>query len=211
MIDLFEFDILRGAHFKRSDPFLQIDDQTSHPITALDSQLTDSKSRLEDAFNALIDLTLNSEREKWLPVLQLAVVQTNLNGAFSAPSFELTKLGSEIQWTTEKKQYALLPVIPENFPPTQLEIVRDLETNEIKQINVSLEGSMNLVKKEIGVNEQFDETIETTTEESIELIDEEIIIENIVKIKIEYSINFDLEEKLVISKLKSSCNTSIFN
>ena len=70
---------------------------------------------------------------------------------------------------------------------------------------------MNLVKKEIGVNEQFDETIETTTEESIELIDEEIIIENIVKIKMEYSINFDLEEKLVISKLKSSCNTSIFN
>lgn len=189
----FAKDIPRKNTFLRSDEKLDIHDKIAHPPP-------EAKAKISDAAHAIAQLISTEKDQDWIPVLQLAVAQTNLNGAFLRPRVELTEWGSQVSWDEKGKDYRVIPDFPDQLPPVQLEIIRDND-GSIQQVKVLVEGSLNLVKKDVSRGSEDNEN-----EPVIEK--EQVIVEGAVIISLSYTLTIE-EDRAVITDLKCENKTHI--
>lgn len=193
VMEQFAKDMPRKNTFLRSDKNLGIHDQAAHPTPV-------SKAKISDAAIAIAQLIKTEKDQDWIPVLQLAVSQTNLNGAFLRPRVELTELGSKVTWDEEGKDDRVMPEFPDQLPPVQLEIIRDKD-GSIQQVKVLVEGSLNLVKRDVSrgrEDPQNDRLMEK----------EQVIVEGAVKTSLSYTLTLE-DNRPVINDFKCENTTNI--
>lgn len=193
----FEKDIPRGNTFKRKDTFRKIDDPT--PIPPLGA-----KKKLSDASKAIMDLIVDPEEEgPWINILQLAVSQTSLNATFMKPKIDLAQLAVNVTWTEETKEYVLTAEFSEGKPPpTLIEMIRN-DNGIIEKVNVSIEGSLDLVKKETTSSDEIEN--ETLSEKA----SQSFCIKGAIQSKLNYTITLDKSKNPIISDVKCFSETNI--
>lgn len=192
MLEQFSKDMTRHVTFKRID--------SSHPKKINDllplPPRTEATNELDQALQAISDLVVHEKDKEWGPALQLLMTQTTLNAAFLRPRLNLLQIGSQIQWEQSGKDYALLPEFPESgFPPTHLEMIRD-EDGAIKQVNVSVDGSLDMNKVQQNVSSTDKEAFAP-------------VIPGAVQIKLNYTVTLGSDKMPIFSAFKIVCATNI--
>lgn len=152
-VSIFKEDIQRGISFLRIDHEKGIKD--NHPLPSNHSTLLSNDSqRLEEGINLLKELIGEKDKNKpWSSLLQIAASQTTLNsylsqvkGIFSEYMMESSE--DKTGMWTEKGHLHMLQ-LEESLSPIKLEIIRDHETKEIKEILVHSEAILNIYKKDM--------------------------------------------------------------
>lgn len=96
-------------------------------------------------------LTKHTEDKQWVIALQLAANQTILNSLFEPAIGLFNRQSIETGvWIENGEDYSLKATLPNQFPPIMLEIIRDKETQKITQLNVKLEGFIDIVKTKVS-------------------------------------------------------------
>ncbi len=146
-LDIFSNDINRGINFLREDDVLEIEDKIPIPEKKLDAN-----QKLTVSFDSLRELVLSNpnteKREPWLASLQVAISQTSLNALFGdLKGFFTTHIGSST-WKENLKNTGLTLNFSNEFPPIHLEVIRHPETKEITQVNITMQGTLDILKIE---------------------------------------------------------------
>jgi hypothetical protein len=193
LLPQFEKDMGRGATFKRVDvdAARAIRDATPQPSPQ-------STKKISDTAYAISELIAKPEDAKWAPILQMAVSQTSLNGAFFGSRIVLTDLGSQVQWHDESgNNFALLPEFPDKLPPVEIEVKRD-QNGLIEKVNVCVNGRLDLVKKKLsGKSHDKDDSVN------------EVIIEGAVRTSLRYTVNAGPNNSAVLSDVECNSETNV--
>lgn len=204
----FEMDAKRPLSFIRNDSELNVKDESPQP-PPLDLTGTDGDSYKEEAkkterfINAalLIDALVKNETEEdqktWNGALQSVVNQTVLNSLF----FEVKALYNPtaekygiMEWhDVEGKNHKVLPKFPGDLPPVNLEIIRDPDTKKIKEVQITVNGFLDMVEEIREENKK---------------IGEEVIVPKAIEGKLKFTIALD-NGKAVVRDVHSSLTTSL--
>jgi hypothetical protein len=192
IIHQFSKDIGRSQSFIRIDQDQNIRDQ--HPIPSDENRV--HESRVQQGSNAIDKIVeINPEKNRrWAPILQMAVLQTNLNGAFGLPIYYLGTSCANVSWVEDGKDFALTTKFSERTPPAILEIIRNKD-QEIESVHVSFTGQLNFVKKIEGGQESEK--------------DGQVVIDNALNAKVSYKITLGEDGRPIFSDFKHEFHTSI--
>jgi hypothetical protein len=201
IIEQFAKDIPRGAKFKRIDLTNNINDTEALPASH-------SSKKISDAAYAIAGLIVPKKDEDWILPLQLAVTQTNLNGAFFQPKALLADLGSQVTWQVDQKDYAIVPKFSREgghegkLPPVTLEIVRNPD-GAIEKVNVTVEGGLDLVKRKVGDNTALNNSVSLKDE------DDKMIVKEAMRVKLKYTLELNENNRPVVKDMKCSAETKM--
>lgn len=191
----FQNDIQRGVQFMRTDPHLQVNDQTLLPDQT-------SQKQVEDASKAILALGEGkAENRPWMIALYLAATQKSFMPPFREPKFFFSHARTGIDWNKENgKDFQLIPEFshPDRLPPIRLMVIRN-EKHEIVRIDVRVKDEINLVKKQLRysnspANAVFEDTV---------------IVPNAVTADMFYSIKLGDKKQPIIENVKCHYGTSI--
>lgn len=187
MLQQFQKDLSRqGVSFLRSDPYLGIED--NEPMPPAKGPL---EQRLPTAFADISEIVEgnHANNTRWLPILQLAVTQTALNATFLVARGLLTEqfLSPFTVVKQGKDEIAFEADFPSGFPPVRLKIIRDENTHEIEKVHVTIEGHLDLTKRE----------------------EESIIIPGIVQASMNYTITLSERNQPIINDFQCHYTTTL--
>lgn len=165
-----------------------------------DSGLKGQK-RAEESATVIKQILKTNADKQWEPILQLAVTQTSVNGAFHGPIGHLTDWGSKIFWKSQGQQFALLPEFSEETKPIKLDIVRNPITQDIEKVQVRVIGALDMVGEDLESSALNDEGELTKT--TIKLTPDAL------KAELTYTITLDEKGEPIISELQCHYSTSV--
>jgi|GEM_PF-2118437 len=145
----FEKDVRRGQAMLREDVFMNINDLTSVPLAHLSGTVSDQNNLVTVAYNAIIELCQpeNEHNKLFLPLLQMAVSQISLNGAFSLTLGMLIEAGSKYEFSNGIDKFMWLPSISDESRDIKIKVIRNQDTHDIEKIQVLVDGKINIVEK----------------------------------------------------------------
>lgn len=187
-MDEFERDINNGARFLRKDPALKIDDTVPLPLIQ-----TDPKQRVQKASFYLQELLKKPDDQRWATILQIAATHATFITAFRYPLSIFNIDASKFQWQSKGKYYSIKSVFSKLYAPNVLEVIRSPQTGIIEKVNVTIKGSMDIVRSSLSVNE---ETVK-------------IILPDALKEELQFSIIFAENKQPAIQDLLSRIETNI--
>ena len=140
-VNQFEKDMKRmGISFLRNDK--NINDKTPIPLKQIEEKMLTSEEIISQAARAIDEICAQEKDNKWKNIIQAVSTQDTPITVFGKmQSLFGIKSVDEFGYPLQLK-YA--------SPPINLEIIRDERTNEIKQINVTTQGYMDLFDPEDG-------------------------------------------------------------
>jgi len=148
----FEKDARRGQAMLREDVYMNIDDKTSVPPPLLSGTESDQDNLVLVAYNAITELCRpeNEHNNLFIPLLQMAVSQISLNGAFSTIPAMLIEPGSKYEFSNGINNFTWLPVISDESRDIKIKVTRNQDTHDIEKIQVLVDGKINIVEEEMG-------------------------------------------------------------
>lgn len=202
VIDQFKSDMERHVTFER----VEYDSSTGKPVLQDATPLPqpNSSDKVEDAAQAISEI-VGDDDKAWLPILQLAVTQIGLNEAFSFSRVTLAASGGQlVSWKEGDEDFVVASEFSsEGLPPIKLEVTRT-PTGMIEEVHVIIEGSLDLVKKNIGNKK-------TPSGQIVAPPKDRVIVPDAFQTSLSFSIRLGEGGKPVISgfKCENRANTAI--
>jgi hypothetical protein len=184
----FERDIKKGACFRRIDRVLNIEDQVPIPSPRLEGS-----QRVQQALSSLQALLKQPEDRRWAEVLQVAVTHASLLTAFLAALSAINIDVASVQWEANGQYYSIKATFSNQSFPVILEIIRHPKTGNIEKVNVTVKGSMDIVRYHTMGDEN-----------------PQIIIPGAITEELKYSIAFGQNNRPVISDLHSQMKANFY-
>lgn len=183
----FKKDMERDFQFKRKDDTQNINDQTPYPnIQPGENDNVDTvlAQRVHAGVAGIKALIITEEDKRWEKIIQSACTQSTMNTIFDAPLFLFPVAAAQQLWEEEGRNFKAALKLPDQFPPIELEIIRNPDTQAIQKVNVVVKGSASIVRESLD-NEGRD--VETSVETA-----------NALKGEFRYSITLDENNEPVI-------------
>ncbi len=176
----FKKDMERDFQFKRKDDTQNINDQTPYPnIQPGENDNVDTvlAKRVNAGIAGIKALIITEEDKRWEKIIQSACTQSTMNTIFDAPLLLFPVAAAQQLWEEEGRSFKAALKLPDQFPPIELEIIRNPDTQAIQKVNVVVKGSASIVRESLD-NEGRD--VETSVETA-----------NALKGEFRYSITLD--------------------
>lgn len=184
----FDKDMERGDTFLRTDAYHQVSD--SSPLPSADIPKLEKTAA---GLALLKELVKNEEDNRWLIPLQLVANQTTINNLFDGPIGVFNVEAAAKQWKDPEtgQSFVLKADFAKDHPPIDLEIIRDPDTHQIREVKVRIIGALDIVAVDTSTN-------------AIERVVEEGAIQGVL----EYTLVLDDQNLPIVKDLKSNLVTS---